>query len=270
LASRLESLRRGQPALSQAATLCERMLAVLFGARLARYAEPMLSEGDAIGRLAQSQPLLRGTAWRVDDEALRQGWLDVCAAVGSAEARMLAEAASDRIDLPAALRGVVQRGPEPFRRIAEQHALPPALACSVLRFAALPLLQPWAARCEPWWEQAHWARGYCPMCGSWPLLSEYRGLEQFRFLRCALCGSSWPADRQFCPCCETRDHGKLMELKPEGEPSRLRATTCDNCRTYLCGLSSLTRLSPAELLVAEVETLPLACAAEQRGYAAMG
>src|SRR3989442_5995299 len=51
------------------------------------------------------------------------------------------------------------------------------------QLAALPLLQTCGRGLAPelpaaWWE------GYCPLCGAWPVLAEYTGLERTRQLRC--------------------------------------------------------------------------------------
>ena len=54
-----------------------------------------------------------------------------------------------------------------------------------------------------------WESGHCPTCGSWPLLGEFRGLDQSRFLRCGLCADSWEVPRLWCPFCDTRDHDLL-------------------------------------------------------------
>jgi FdhE protein len=98
-------------------------------------------------------------------------------------------------------------------------------------------------------------------------LAEWRGLEQFRWLRCGLCSAGWRADRMFCPFCETRDYRQLHELFAEGDEQKHRVSACDGCGGFLRGISTLAALSPPALLVAEVETLHLDVVARQRGYA---
>src|SRR3989475_10710435 len=58
------------------------------------------------------------------------------------------------------------------------------------QMAVLPLLQACGRGLTPevpvtWWE------GYCPLCGAWPVVAEYTGLERKRQLRCGRCGTGW-------------------------------------------------------------------------------
>jgi FdhE protein len=112
----------------------------------------------------------------------------------------------------------------------------------------------------------HWEQGFCPTCGSWPLLGEFRGLEQRRFLRCGLCATAWEFPRLLCPFCGERDHQQLGYLHAEGEEASRRASTCDSCRGYVKMVATLTPLSEAALLVADLATLHLDLAAAERGY----
>src|SRR6266536_833752 len=58
----------------------------------------------------------------------------------------------------------------------------------VAQMAVLPLLQA-CARATGWEALPSWWEGYCPVCGAWPALAEFRGLERKRWLRCGRCGS---------------------------------------------------------------------------------
>ena len=107
---------------------------------------------------------------------------------------------------------------------------------------------------------------FCPVCGSPPLLGEFRGLDQSRFLRCGLCAASWEVPRQWCLACGNRDHETLGFLAKEGEEARYRVATCDACRGGVKMLSTLSALPPLMLLVADAATLHLDLAAAERGY----
>jgi len=111
-----------------------------------------------------------------------------------------------------------------------------------------------------------WDRGFCQTCGSPPLLAEFRGLNQLRFLRCGSCAASWEVPRQWCPACGNRDHETLGVLAREGEEARCRVATCDACRAGMKTLSTLSALPPLMLLVADAATLHLDLAAAERGY----
>ncbi|HEX9373562.1 MAG TPA: formate dehydrogenase accessory protein FdhE, partial [Roseiflexaceae bacterium] len=145
--------------------------------------------------------------------------------------------------------------------------LPADLLGIVLRFGMFPELERVAAQLAPLREATPWRQGYCPTCGSWPLLGEYRGLDQARFLRCGLCASAWATDRLLCPFCGSRDHADLGYLHVEGEEHR-RAATCERCRGYVKMLMTLAPIPPLELAVYDLDTIHLDMVARERGYAA--
>src|SRR5205085_6127533 len=156
--------------------------------------------------------------------------------------------------------------PEAVPAQAEALGLDAGLLGTALRLASLPLLAQIAERFEPVVQDAGWDRGNCPVCGSWPLLGEFRGLTQSRFLRCGLCAASWEFARLRCPFCDERDHRQLGYLHAEGEQDRCRAATCDTCRGYVKMVSTLSTLSVPFLLVEDVATLHLDLAAADRAY----
>ena len=57
----------------------------------------------------------------------------------------------------------------------------------------------------------------------------------------------------------------LGYLHVEGDEQR-RASTCEQCLSYLKVLATLGPLAPLDLLVADIETLPLDLVALERGY----
>jgi hypothetical protein len=52
----------------------------------------------------------------------------------------------------------------------------------------------------------------------------------------------------------------------EGREEKERAAVCDRCRGYVKTVFTLSALTPMELLVADVITLPLDLIAGERGY----
>jgi FdhE protein len=168
---------------------------------------------------------------------------------------------------PAALVEAVTAGRADYvtARAAEL-GLRPELATTLTRYTLFPVFTGLGTALAPLRAGCSWGRGYCPTCGGRPLLGEFRGLDQSRYLRCGLCCASWDAARQWCPLCDNRDHEKLSFLHREGEESRCRAAVCDVCRGYVKMLSTLSQLPPLSLLVADTATLHLDLAAAERGY----
>jgi FdhE protein len=232
---------------------------------------PPLEPDRARAKLAGGIPLLRDEQLALDPRVFRQRWERACAALEAqqpdgAAAALAGAVRQGRLD-PGQLVGAVLAGqPEGVREQAEALGLDPGLAATLLRFVLFPVFTGLEAVLAPLREGAAWARGYCPTCGSWPLLGEFRGLDQSRFLRCGLCAAGWEVPRLWCPFCGNRDHEQLRFLHGEGEEGKYRAAVCDGCRGYVKMISTLSALPPLHLLVADAVTLHLDLAAAERGY----
>jgi FdhE protein len=266
----LEKLSRTRPALQGPATVLREILPALFGTATPEAPAPLSPEA-ARAKLAEGTPLLRDEAPRLDGAGFRDRWLAVCAAVerpeGAGPARALAEAVRGGALDPGALLGeVLASGPDGLHARAEALGLDAALAATVLRLSALPALARVAAALAPLRQGAAWDGGHCPTCGSWPLLGEFRGLEQTRFLRCGLCGTGWEFPRLRCPFCDTQDHRQLLFLHADGDGERYRAATCEHCRGYVKMVSTLLAPSEPLLLVLDLATLHLDLVAAERGF----
>jgi FdhE protein len=171
-----------------------------------------------------------------------------------------------RLD-PGEMAGAVVAGePGAVRQRAEALGLDGGVAASLLRFALFPTFAGLEAALAPLREGAAWGQGFCPTCGSWPILGEFRGLDQSRFLRCGLCAAGWEVPRLWCPFCGNRDHTRLGSFHREGEEGKYRAAACDACRGYVKTVATLSALPPLHLLVADAATLHLDLEAGRRGY----
>jgi FdhE protein len=222
-------------------------------------------------RLKLGLPVLRGEQLPIDAASLSRRWQQACAALGAQQpegaATALAGAVRDgRLGLAEMVEAVVAGQPEVVRERAEALGLDSGLATTLLRFTLFSLFTALESSLGAVRAEARWERGYCPTCGSWPLLGEFRGLDQSRFLRCGLCAAGWEVSRLWCPYCGNRDHEQLGILCAEGEEMKYRASLCDVCRGYVKMVSTLSELPPLNLLVADVATLHLDLAAAERGY----
>lgn len=233
---------------------------------------PAMATEAAVTKLADGIPLLRGDSLELDIPAFRRRWQAVCAAVQRHQnpdgGKALAEALERGGLEPAQMvASVLSAKPGEIHQRADALGLDAGLTTAVLGLVLFPPLSQVNAALASLRQGVAWERGFCPTCGSWPLLGEYRGLEQTRFLRCGLCAAEWEFARLLCPFCGERDHRQLGYFGVEGEESRYRAMTCETCHGYVKMVTSLTPLSAPTLLVANVATLHLDLAAADRGYA---
>jgi FdhE protein len=267
----LDELRRvakDAPSLAVAARLLADVLHVLY-AEPVQTTTPILSSDQVQSKLGRGIPMLRDEALDLDIGAFTRRWRRVGAAVQrhrqDSAARGIAEALhSGQLDAHQLIEVALAGQPEVIHASAQEQGLDAGLTAMVLRLTLFPVLCEVSKSLAPLWASRHWEHGYCPACGSWPLLGEFRGLEQTRFLRCGLCAASWEFPRLGCPFCGTTDHRQLGYLCVEGEENKCRAATCNLCKNYVKMLSTLAELTPPHLLVADLKTTHLDLVAADR------
>lgn len=266
----LDRLGGERPSLAGPIAVLRDVLPVLFGSPVPD-TPVSLDREQAAAKLAGGVPLLRSETVSVDLPSFRERWRGVCGVLarhGNPAAAPLAEALeAGRLDGAELVREVLAGRPEAVHARADELGLDAALAATALRLTLFPWLSRVNTALTPLRDGALWERGYCPTCGSWPLLGELRGLDQTRYLRCGLCAAGWEVPRLLCPFCDTRDHEKLGYFYPEGGQGRFRVTTCEGCRGYVKATTTLLPLNPPQLLLTDVTTLDLDLAAAHRGYA---
>jgi FdhE protein len=153
-----------------------------------------------------------------------------------------------RIDVQAAAGGA---DPHALRVVGQMAALPLLQACARGLASALP---------PTWWE------GYCPLCGAWPVVAEYTGLERKRRLRCGRCGTGWAIPLLRCVFCDETEHDNLGYLAPEAGEQTRKIEVCHTCKGYLKGFTTVRALAPWAILLDDLTTVPLDVAALERGY----
>jgi FdhE protein len=252
-------------------------LADLVGVCLsAAYAEPVrvvvpsITEEAAAEKMSAGVPLLRGERLDIDWAAAQLRLEDVVGALSERQADAAAALArvvrSGQLEI-AELTGAALAGhPHIIHERAGALGLDVTLTASVIGLALFPVLVPIRVGLEPLLAAGHWKEGYCPVCGGYPKLAEFRGLEQIRFLRCGLCAAQWQFPRLRCPACGNHDHRQLGYLHVDGEQNKCRAATCEECRQYVKVVSTLTPLSPLQLWVTDVATVHLDLLAADHGF----
>jgi FdhE protein len=255
-----------QPALAVSRRVLHEVLQALFAEPIVE-TTPALDGALARQKLTEGTPLLQGLSLALDLKSLRRRWQAVCAAVERQNPEAGAAApALDELKPSELLSEILAGRSESVHARAEALHLDPALTATLLRLSLFPVLASAAAALEPLRAEASWRQGTCPTCGSWPLLGEFRGLEQTRFLRCGWCAADWEFPRLRCPFCGNHDHRLLGFFHVEGEENRCRAATCEECRRYVKMISTLDRLSAPQLLVTDLATIYLDLAAADRGF----
>lgn len=212
----------------------------------------------ARGERPDGAPLLQGAVVRIDAQRAKL-LLRRVGDVAGVRVR-------DQVDACAAIRAAISRDDRALAELAERSDASLDAFAVMAQVATMPLLIGAALTLEARAASA-WQRGYCPVCGAWPLLVELRGIERERRLRCGCCSADWPLPLLHCAFCDELDHGKLGTLQPEGEEQRHRVETCETCHGYLKSATTYGALSIRTLVLLDLTTLALDLVAQDRGYA---
>jgi FdhE protein len=107
---------------------------------------------------------------------------------------------------------------------------------SVLTFLAInslkPIFEAYAKKLSNYVDQERWAKGYCPICGSEPVIAELRE-NGARFLLCSSCGYEWRFNKLKCPFCENDEQQSLRYFYSEQEGRTYRVDVCEKCKRYI-------------------------------------
>ncbi len=270
--NQLDQLAEATPSLREAAMLQGAILRTV-------YAQPPPSVVAAITveraaeKLRNGEPLLRGERVPLDLPGIEATILELCgtmqrhSATPTSAEEIAAAIKGHALHIEVLVRTALEGQARMIRERAADLGLDGEMLCTLLRFSLFPALQQVAAQLAPLAAARPWQRGYCPICGSWPLLGEHRGLEQTRYLRCGMCAAEWAVDRLMCPFCGSRNHEDLGYLHVE-DADQQRAVTCEQCHGYVKVLASLMAIPPLELVVHDLATLHLDVIALERGYTA--
>lgn len=279
---RLESLKKARPDLAsvvafQGALARESLTA----AREPRATGFPLPRERVVSKIREGIPLLHGEPAFVDVHYaadLFSRLVNVVSEHGDEEARgrigpVVAAATDGRLEADRLFTEAFVQHREHLQDIATMAGVDTDLLGTLSALAVAPLHRAYAAQLAPLLEKADdgsvrgatWEKGYCPICGAWPLLAELRGVEQQRFLRCSACGTGWRTPRLFCPYCGADDFRHLGYLQVEGE-KRFKVEVCSRCNGYLKAANAFDP-SPAALLVFDdLASVHLDVAAIERGY----
>ena len=283
----LSHIAATRPPLSQHAAVLADLLPVMFAQVGTGDSVLAMDELRARAKLESGTPILRGESVSLDRAVFAKRWRAISkrlslGATGSVHHTRKEEGAAGpetraRVDMATlfdrgdwscedAVRELLSGDVAGIVSQAEAAGIAGESLKTVLRMTLFPVLCQSSIQHQALVQQCGWRVGCCPVCGSWPLLAEFRGLEQTRFLRCGLCAAGWEFPRLQCPFCTNRDHHQLGYFHVEQEEDKFRAATCEVCHSYVKIASTLEALDGPQLLVMDVATLHLDLAALERGY----
>jgi FdhE protein len=111
-----------------------------------------------------------------------------------------------------------------------------------------------------------WLLGYCPVCGSAPILSILED-EGARSLTCSFCWYKWSVKRLYCPFCKNSD-SKLLHYLFSEEEKDVRVDLCDNCKKYIKTVDARRADRTIYPPLEQISTLHLDIKAREEGFEA--
>jgi len=150
----------------------------------------------------------------------------------AAAAEAILKAAAETLKTSALFPGLLEGNEALFENVAAEFKIDKQVLGFITYNSLKPSLTLAAEQLASYLKKDHpWEKGYCPICGSAPILSLFAA-DGSRSLVCSFCWHEWPAKRVFCPFCENRDGNTLQYFFSEQE-KELRVDVCDQCKKYI-------------------------------------
>jgi FdhE protein len=276
-----QRIEAANPQLSPAIALQKRLLAVvrdLSDTLSARGVSRLsLPAGYLTAKLRSGIPALAGEPVQVPTAVISPSLVALCRALadgdpGEAAVQLLAAIEGERLDHGALLTLTLRREQAALRIVAAHAGIGHDLLWLVADLAVSPFAHLQLRRLFDHVDPnstfgvvlAHWTRGYCPLCGSWPGLTER--VDGRLLLRCGFCAAAWDAPSASCVYCGNNSDG-ITTFTPD--PSRPERTFygCAACHGYGKTMAA-DRLTPFPLLaIADLDSMDLDLAAMNAGFA---
>jgi FdhE protein len=235
--------------------------------------ETEMSEWDAAVPAAVSPqhpaiPLLAGVPLAVQTSSIRRllkRLIRTAAKSGTPKMSTLEAALHANLDCLSLFKASLCQDTDRVKELASVRGADADALHAVIALVPLPLLH----ACGRRWRSSiseSWVEPYCPICGSWPVFAEERGIERSRYFRCGRCGGEWHARCLLCPYCTLNDHDALVSLVPEAGRSHGVIEACTRCLGYVKTFPRLQGCSPASVLLDDLASADLDVAAFAHGY----
>ncbi len=180
--------------------------------------------------------------------------------------RISEELYTGRLNLGELFESVVAGDEEYLHTTTEKLGLNEDLLLFLARNSISPILEAYASQLGEYVDQRSWWRGYCPICGSEPIIGELRKGEGERYLLCSSCGFQWRFKRMMCPFCGNEDRKKHRYFYMENETRGYRVDVCEECRRYVKTIDSRELKEEVVLPIEDIGTLHLDILAQKEGY----
>ena len=249
------ALKTKRPAYTEMLNFYEQMFAAQEDAKNQIQITPLEIPSDILSMKMKEQfPLISLSEFLIDTAASEVLFRKICQIAVAANEQMgtavqiLSDALENGKLLPEKLfTGLLCENDALFEENANTLGIDKAVLAFVTYNSIRPSLNLCAEQLSTYLEhQKKWEKGYCPVCGSSPVLSMLQKKSQLpplgieggnssegeRFLFCSFCWHRWLVRRIGCPFCDNRDANSLQYFYTE-EEQEYRVDVCDKCGRYI-------------------------------------
>ena len=234
-----------------------------------------IDEDGSKERLMQGFPLVEKRALTLDIPSVSRLFKRLCKVMSrskkaSQDAKQITRALKNKeIDLLELFKQGDSNNIEYINALARKLGVKEDVLTFLVRNSTKPIYEAYSKELNKYINQEQWSRGYCPICGSEPFMSEFKE-EGARFLVCASCGYEWRFNRLRCPFCENANHEKLRYFYAEKEGRAYRIDVCDQCKRYIKTIDTNVLGNEVIPIIEDAGTLFLDVLAVNEGYSKEG
>ena len=235
--------------------------------------EPILLADDVLSAKAEAQlPLISLTEFIVDLKEAKAVLGEICdiavsaqSDIGDAGKKLKVRLEAGRIDISILVQSILGDDDAQLQQAAMEIGIDAAVLSFILYSSIKPSVSACAAGLSNYLQtQPEWHQGYCPICGSQPILFVLPE-EGRRRLVCSFCWHQWEVPRIGCPFCGNQDGNLLKYFTPEGEPA-YRVNLCDGCQKYIKGIDARKATHFIYPPLEQISSLHLDIKAAEQGY----
>jgi len=113
-----------------------------------------------------------------------------------------------------------------------------------------------------------WDKGFCPVCGSAPMVARIDEGITKRWLACSQCGTEWTFSRVICPFCNSRNQ-KTMDYFFIQDKEQESTFVCTQCKHYLITLNKVSELTEFQGEITALSLVHLDVLMQEKGYLPM-
>lgn len=282
LADTLDSIKRQRPAYSELVDKFQDLFQTQ--ASLARqFADHDFGLGEPDPkRSGQGVSLLADASLPECETELKTAARDILPVLGKAfplaeEMEMLAQAVDlGNVDPAAPARAYLDGDKDALQETAKKIGIRAPILSFAIRCILAPVLAGMAQGLADALGRMPWTQGYCPFCGSPPVIASLSRFNNEREenlvggggkkrLTCSLCSHEWAFRRDACPACGNTDSNE-RELLFDEKNRHERIEACKKCGSYLLCIDLREVEGDIRLEAASLGLVHLDIIAQQKNY----